>query len=415
MMMKPRMIVRIAVFCCTIATLQAGDDISTNASSDKGQSQEIANRIKGNFIFPLQSKHVHSSSIVELVDGDLLACWYHGSGERRANDVVIQGAVKREGSTNWGSVFLMADTPRLPDCNPVLFVDTKQRVWLFWIVPLANRWEHSVLKYRRADLMDSEGRPAWAWQDSIHLVPGAEFSRSVEAGFAKMNLREGLWAEYALPYSRMIIEAAGDPIKRQTGWMPRTHPITLPNGRILLPLYSDGFNISLMAISDDNGESWRPSDPIVGLGPIQPSVARKKDGSLIAYMRDSGGRPGRVQQSTSVDNGDTWSIALDTDIPNPGASIETLVLRDGRWVMVYNDTERGRYRLSLALSDDEGTTRKWKRALEHDSERKTSFSYPSLIQSRDDLLHLTYSYSGSAGAAIKHVSVAVDWILDGDS
>lgn len=409
------MIVLMAVFWCEIACLRAADDISRKGSSRAVQPQEIVNGIKDGFIFPPQDKHVHSSSIVELPDGDLLTCWYHGSGERRANDVVIQGAVLRRGAANWSSVFLMADTPRLPDCNPVLFVDAKQRIWLFWIVPLANRWEHSVLKYRRADTLDSEGRPNWSWQDSIHLVPREDFSKSVEAGFKKMKLREGLWAEYAFPYSRMLIEAARDPIKRQTGWMPRIHPITLPSGRILLPLYSDGFNISLMAISDDDGESWRSSAPIIGLGPIQPSVARKQDGGLIAYMRDSGGTPGRVQQSTSVDNGETWSIAIDTDIPNPGASIETVVLQDGRWVMVYNDTERGRHRLSLALSDDEGKTWKWKRTMEHDSERTTSFSYPSLIQSRDGRLHLTYSHSGSAGASIKHVSVAVAWILHGES
>ena len=46
-------------------------------------------------IFPLQSKHVHGSSIVECPNGDLLACWFHGSGERSANDVQVQGARKR--------------------------------------------------------------------------------------------------------------------------------------------------------------------------------------------------------------------------------------------------------------------------------------------------------------------------------
>ena len=45
-----------------------------------------------NPIFALQNKHVHSSSIVECPNGDLLACWFYGSGERTADDVVIQGA-----------------------------------------------------------------------------------------------------------------------------------------------------------------------------------------------------------------------------------------------------------------------------------------------------------------------------------
>ncbi|MBL8218055.1 MAG: hypothetical protein JNL62_02440, partial [Bryobacterales bacterium] len=42
-------------------------------------------------IIPLDVKHTHASSIVELPNGDLLACWYRGSGERTADDVVVLG------------------------------------------------------------------------------------------------------------------------------------------------------------------------------------------------------------------------------------------------------------------------------------------------------------------------------------
>ena len=45
-------------------------------------------------IFPLEKWHNHSSSIVELPNGDLLVCWFHGSGERTADhDHVIKFAV----------------------------------------------------------------------------------------------------------------------------------------------------------------------------------------------------------------------------------------------------------------------------------------------------------------------------------
>lgn len=89
-------------------------------------------------IFPPQEKHVHSSSIVECPNGDLLVAWFHGSGERTANDVVIQGARKKAGAAAWSPVFLMADTQDLPDCNPVLFIDAKERLWLFWVPVVAN-------------------------------------------------------------------------------------------------------------------------------------------------------------------------------------------------------------------------------------------------------------------------------------
>ena len=91
---------------------------------------------KSRLIFPPQSKHVHSSSIVECPNGDLLAVWFHGSGERTANDVVIQGSRLKKGAEAWGEVFVAADTPGLPDCNPVVFLDGRQRLWLAWVIVL---------------------------------------------------------------------------------------------------------------------------------------------------------------------------------------------------------------------------------------------------------------------------------------
>ena len=54
-------------------------------------------------------------------DGSLLAAWYAGSGERTADDVVIEGAWLGKGKKAWGPKFLLADTPGYPDCNPALF------------------------------------------------------------------------------------------------------------------------------------------------------------------------------------------------------------------------------------------------------------------------------------------------------
>jgi predicted neuraminidase len=355
-------------------------------------------------IFPLQEKHVHSSTIVEAPNGDLIAAWFHGSGERTANDVVIQGARLKKGETSWGPVFLMADTPGLPDCNPVLFIDNQGRLWLFWIVVHTNRWERSLLKYRVSDDYLEEGPPNWTWQEIILLQPGESFPEDVRDGFKELEVSEPLWAEYALPYSRMIVEAARDPLKRDIGWMPRTSVITLPSGRILLPLYSDGFNLSLMAYSDDDGHTWRASKPIVGLGNIQPSVARRQDGTLVAFMRDNGKLPKRMTRATSNDDGHTWSAARDTLIPNPGSSVAVLALKDGRWILVLNDTERGRHRIALAVSHDQGETWAHERYLDEAEPGEGRFGYPSAIQGRDGTIHITYSVSlPGQGAGIKHV------------
>jgi predicted neuraminidase len=359
---------------------------------------------QGEFIFPPQSQHVHSSSIVECPNGDLLVCWFQGSGERKAVDVRIRGARRPRGAAAWSPVFEMADTPNLADCNPVLFVDPDDKLWLFWIAVQAKRWEHSVLKFRTSVDYQDAGPPRWLWQDVILLQPGEIFAQTLLEGLKTLGPRSPLWSDYAPTYLNMISEAAHDAGKRQTGWMTRTHPQVLTSGRYLLPLYSDGFNVGLVAISDDRGATWTASQPLVGLGNIQPSLVERSNGDIAAFMRDNGGAPKRIQTSTSRDGGSTWSLARDMDIPNPGSSVEAIALKSGQWIMVCNDTEKGRHRLSLYVSRDEGETWRLRQTLEKAEAEQGSFSYPSVMQARDGSVHVTYSvHGGSAGKGIKHV------------
>jgi len=358
----------------------------------------------------MQDKHVHGSSIIEAPNGDLLSCWFYGSGERTANDVVIQGSRLKKGSNMWEDVFEMADTPDLPDCNPVLWIDNNEKLWLFWIAVRANQWENSILRYKTSINYLNEGAPDWNWQDDIILKPGKRFSEAIQLAFEE-HIDEPMWAEYALPYSKLIIEAAKDPEKRQKGWMTRIHPLSLESGRILLPLYSDGYNVSLIAISDNNGKSWKASSPIVGLGPIQPSLVKKKNGHIIAYMRDSGTDPKRILKSISKDNGDTWSFATDTKIPNPSSSIEVLQLKNGNWMMACNDTESGRNQMAILLSFNEGKSWEVKKYIgKHEQSTGITFAYPSLIQSTDGFIHLTYSLKNNEGKTIQHAIFNEDWI-----
>ena len=381
------------------------------------KAQPASGRLNGipfrsEYIFPFQQLHVHSSSIVELPDGDLLSCWFEGSGERTANDVVVKGARLKKGASQWSETFILADTPGHPDCNPTLFIDNENRLHLFWVVVQANRWETSILKSRVSSKYQKPGAPEWEWQDIILLKPGEEFAETIKNGFSESDTRGLAWAEYAPLYERMIVEAAKDPKKRETGWMTRTHPVQLPDGRILLPLYSDGYNLSLIAISDDKGKSWLPGLPIVGRGNIQPSVVQKKNGDLLAFMRDNGDEPGRVMKSISKDNGYKWSNAQLTSLPNPGTSVEAVSLDDGDWILVYNDVEDGRHSLAISLSDDEGETWQWTRHLEKRDPGEGSFSYPSVIQAKDGFIHVTYSFHTAENKTIKHVSFLADWIKE---
>jgi predicted neuraminidase len=363
------------------------------------------------FIFPPQSEHSHGSSLTALTNGDFLACWFQGSGERKSDDVRIMGSRLQKGKTVWEKPFVMADTPGLPDCNPVLFLNNEQKLFLVWIAVQGNMWEGSVLRTRTTTNYSQPGVPVWEWQDNILLKPGDEFEKEVEEKFAEMPELNHGWAGYAPLYDELIISASKNKVNRSIGWMTRIKPLILESGRIILPLYSDGYNFSICAISDDGGDTWRPSKPIVGRGPIQPALAVKKNGDIVAFMRDSGDAPPRVHKSISKDNGESWSYSEKTDIPNT-ASVEILILKDGRWAFVGNDIEDGRYRLVLMISDDEGETWKWKEYLENDPKQGGgSYSYPCLIQTADGLLHVTYSANnGEKQKSIKHVVLNPDKI-----
>ena len=96
--------------------------------------------VSSGLIFPVQEKHVHGSSLVSLPNGDFLCVWFYGNGERTSDDVKLMGARLEKGRSSWSEPFLMADTPHLPDCNPVLFLNQDGKLFLVWIAVQANLW-----------------------------------------------------------------------------------------------------------------------------------------------------------------------------------------------------------------------------------------------------------------------------------
>lgn len=342
------------------------------------------------YIFPFQEQHVHASSLVELPNGDWLVAWFQGSGERTADDVRIMGARKSAATDQWSAPFLLADSPQIPDCNPVIFLNKDNKLFLVWIAVLANKWEQSILKIRSTMDYEQEGPPVWQWQDNIFLKPNDDFQKQVAEAFEEMPPSGAGWAEYAQSYEDQIIQASADPAKRSIGWMTRIKPLLMEGQRMVLPLYSDGYNFSMMALSEDGGETWTPSSPLVGRGPIQPALAMRSDGSILALMRDSGDSPERIHQSISIDKGQSWSPSTKTAIPNT-ASVELLSYDDTHWFLLCNDITDGRYQLSLYLSKDQGVSWEDHLQVEYDPDHKDRYSYPSLIKGKDGKLHMTYS------------------------
>lgn len=413
-------------------------------------------------VFPYQTEHVHGSTIVELPNGDLLTAWFQGSGERWADDVRIMGARLTKGDTTWSTPFLMADVDGFPDINPILFMDHSERLWLMWYPVLANQWETSIPMYRLSENYDAPGAPTWNWQDILFVKAGDKTERGIQPDDHFVKQVEDQLQAYELylnttlkptmgdsAFTRLLPEwkrykkkmdslsrgqnmVRGGKLKTKTGWDESSglgYPLTRRIGwqtknkaifageRMIVPLYSDGFDCTLFALTDDGGKTWAYSNPVLGGAGIQPTVVRARDGSLTAYLRDNGPPPNRMQRTDSNDNGVTWSIAKDDLLPNPGAGFDAVTLANGEWLMVFNDTEEGRHNLSVAISDDDGKSWKWKKAIENDirPEMATSSHYPSVVAGRDGRIHVSYSYHRDdvkPGRTVKYATFSTDWVKD---
>lgn len=368
--------------------------------------------LQSELVFPLEHWHNHASMIVEAPNGDMLVDWFHGSGERTADDVVVRGARLKQGAKAWTEPFLLADTPGYPDTNATMFIDPRQRLWLLWPTILANEWHTALMKYRISSDYQRDGAPRWETSEVLHVTPGDEFKTTVDRELDRLT-RGTVLEDRVRQYVEKLRKDAGDKLTRRLGWMTRAHPYVLDGTRLIVPLYSDGFSFSLMAITDDWGATWHTSTPLVGFGNIQPTLARKKDGTLVAYMRDNGPAPKRLHLSRSSDRGETWSPVEDSTVPNPGTGAEVRVLANGHWILIYNDLEQGRHSLAVSVSEDEGATWPWTRHLERDPPSREAsagqappgqqgqYHYPSIIQARDGTLHATYSYFVPAATAAK--------------
>lgn len=362
-------------------------------------------------IFPLNPQHNHAPGVAELPSGELIATWYRGSGERSADDVAVWGSRLKPGTKEWTKDEVWADTPLFPDCNTCLMADAKGRLTLYWPVIIANSWESALTCYKIADDASGDGIPKWTREGFVLLKP-ADFKADGEKLIDEFVQKVGVLPEKTKKSFDEARVRVGDKLYQRLGWQPRCKPTVLPSGRILLPLYSDTYSASIMAISDDGGLTWVASQPMFGLGNIQPSVLRRKDGSLVAYMRENG-ITGKVRVSESRDDGMTWSPVTSSELPNPGSGLDGVVLANGHWALVYNDTNRGRNSLAVSISKDEGKT--WAVTRHLEKAETGSYHYPTMIQGKDGRIHCVYSYFVEGGKSMKHAAFNEAWVEAGDT
>lgn len=368
------------------------------------------------FIFPPEAFHNHSSSIVETAGGDLICCWFHGKGERTDDTLVISGARKKKGAKEWSAPFIMADNKPLPDQNCTLFIDPQGKLHMFWISAIDNLVRSYFLMYRTSTDYEGEGPPIWSWNDAIFCRPkdaDTVFVENLDKRLAQIKASTEMSEERKAQFIARTTERRevySDKLFQRLGWMPRQPPIMLNDKRMMLGLYSDTFNCSMFAFTEDGCKTWEFSRPLSQQG-IQPSLVRKKNGNIVAFMRASP----KVKRAESSDLGMTWTEDP-IDILNSGSSVAVLGLKSGSWILAVNDTPRGRHILTIYLTEDEGKTWKVKRAMEN-LEPGGNGGYPTLIQTKDDSIHITYTHENKPkfeGKTIKHVRFNEAWVRAGE-
>ena len=131
-------------------------------------------------------------------------------------------------------------------------------------------------------------------------------------------------------------------------------------------------------------------------GLIQPSVVSLGGKRLRLYARSTK-NIGRICIADSEDAGLTWTAARKLDVPNNNSGLDAVALRDGRIVLVYNNTTDGRSPLNLAVSRD---GEKFTMFSTLEDEPGGEFSYPNVIQALNGDLHIVYTWQRKK---IRHV------------
>jgi predicted neuraminidase len=141
--------------------------------------------------------------------------------------------------------------------------------------------------------------------------------------------------------------------------------------------------------SIDGGKTWQVIGPVndgQAIGAIQPSILKLGDGRLLAVGRTRDSR--RIFCIESPDNGVTWGAMSLTELPNPNSGTDAVTLADGRHLLVYNHTEKGRSPLNVAVSENGSA---WRNVLTLE-DSPGEYSYPAIIQSADGLVHVSYTW-----------------------
>lgn len=277
----------------------------------------------------------HASSLV-VSAGRALCVWYEGSYETSPDTVIKISRLEAGGG--WSGAETLVDFHGAPLGNPVLWKTDEATIHITYSVLTEESWVSSLLFY----------------------------SSSYDGG--------GSWSRPSLFLSR-------------PGFMGKTQPLLLEDGRILFPLYHEADYCPYLFLVDDLEDpraGTLVAETMARKKAIQPSICRADEESLLMLCRTN---QGRIWRSLSFNNGLSWSILRPTEMPNPDSAVDVANWQ-GRLLLCYNPSESQRDELRLATSTDRGAS--W-RDVASIASGEVEFSYPSLYVDPEESLHVTYT------------------------
>ncbi|MFT4546474.1 MAG: putative neuraminidase [Verrucomicrobiales bacterium] len=198
---------------------------------------------------------------------------------------------------------------------------------------------------------------------------------------------EDWWGEVMISHDRGRSFKEATRLPESIDGPVRSKPLLLPDGSLLCPSSTehDGdWRFHFEKFKDGEWSRFEPKEQSFQV--IQPTLLAHSDSRIQALYRS---KNGVIVTNESSDGGETWSPLEKSGLPNNNAGIEALTLSDGRHLLLYNHLKRGRQAIHLAISEDGKT---WKAAALIEQAKKGEFSYPAMIQSKDGMVQLTYTW-----------------------
>jgi predicted neuraminidase len=355
----------------------------------------------------------HASFVVPLPGGDLGCAWFGGTQEG-VPDISVHFSRLAPGAERWSDPVRLSDDPTRSEQNPLLFPAPDGKLWLLWTAQISGNQDTAIVRRR----VSEDGGRNWG------------------------------------PIETLFGEQPG------FGTFIRSPIVALDNGDWLLPIWrctkppsgawTGDLDTSSVMVSSDGGRSWTEHAVPGSTGCVHMSIVDLRNGQLTAFFRSRWAD--WIHASRSSDGGRAWTEPAPTELPNNNSSIQAVRLANGHLAMVYNHSSAAdatdrrlslyddigggedlapaappatgrsafwgapRAPMTLAISADEGRTWPVRRNLEvgdgycmtNNSKDRLNreFSYPSICQTADGRLHITYTYWRQA---IKYVRVGEDW------